>query len=195
MTEGDIDIPEPDPAPTSVGQMAQLVQQLSTRQDELDTQFRDLVAQVREALTDNERRQTQPGGWVWFPPPALSTDPRTTVRAFVEFYNTTYVGTSGGKACLFPACWEQHPGLAMEIAALAFSWRAANIGKHASSRDAVQWHHQWRPGVISRLVHDWVHPDCFDGIHTPVGSPARHDRFTRADMERSDDEPVGEERR
>jgi hypothetical protein len=119
-----------------------------------------------------------PAAWVWFHPPAAAEDqpegvqdPRITIENFVTWFNVTFVGVDGGRAKAIPACWTQHPGLAMEGAALAYSWRDANIGPNARSREAQYWLHQWCPGFADRL-RDWVHADCLDGEHRAAGTPA-----------------------
>jgi hypothetical protein len=68
----------------------------------------------------------------------------------------------------------------MEVANLAYSWRAANIGTSASPREAQYWHHQWRPGFTDRLAREWVHTDCVDGEHR-AGMAERADRYTLAE--------------
>jgi hypothetical protein len=77
---------------------------------------------------------------VWFTPPAAAEDdpdtdddPRITVNSFVAWYNVTYIGVEGSRAKPIPDCWRQHPGLAMEVANLAYSWRTANLGHSAST--------------------------------------------------------------
>jgi hypothetical protein len=67
---------------------------------------------------------------------------------------------------------------APQIANLAYSWQAANLGPSASAREAQYWHHQWRPGFTDRLTREWVHIDCFDDDHRPGGATERPDRFT-----------------
>ncbi|WP_309111964.1 hypothetical protein [Saccharothrix sp.] len=130
----------------------------------------------------------EPAAWVWFTPPAAAEDdpasdedPQATIDNFVAWYNVTFVGIDGGRSRPIPPCWRLHPALSMEIAALAHTWRAANIGPRANERDAQFWLHQWRPGFSDRLVRDWVHPDCFDGSHRDEGPPPRANRFELAD--------------
>ncbi|HET6285785.1 MAG TPA: hypothetical protein VFG15_03410 [Amycolatopsis sp.] len=138
---------------------------------------------------EEEDDLSEPGAWVLFTPPAAAEDdpasdqdPRRTIENFVTWYNLTFVGVDGGRARPIPDCWRQHDGLAMEVATLAYSWRAANVGPGATPRDAQQWLHQWRPGFSDRLVRDWVLPDCLDGDHRDTGSPPRPDRFDLAEQ-------------
>ncbi|MEB3371310.1 hypothetical protein [Saccharopolyspora mangrovi] len=130
----------------------------------------------------------RPASWVVFTPPAAAEDrqhrkdghsPNWTLDNFVAWYNATYVGLAGGPATPIPECWRQHPGLAMEVATLAYSWRRANVGATANVRDAQYWHHTWRPGFAARLT-EWTHAHCLDGRHRPAGANARPDRFTQA---------------
>ena len=107
-------------------------------------------------------------------------DPRGTVENFVDWYNQVFLGRDGGRAKPIPPCWRAHPGLAMEVAALAYGWRAANLGKSATVQQSLYWLHYWRPGFADRLGHDWLHPSCLDGEHLPVGASPRLDRFTGA---------------
>jgi hypothetical protein len=164
-----------------VGALATTVAQLSDRIKRLEKADR---SQGHSDTSDSE----EPAPWVWFTPPAaaennpdIAEDPRFTVDNFVAWYNITYVGVDGSRAQPIPECWRQHPGLAMEIATLAYSWRSANIGASASPREAQYWHHQWRPGFTDRLTREWVHNDCGDSDHRAVGAAARPDRFALAE--------------
>jgi hypothetical protein len=114
--------------------------------------------------------------WAWAGPTmqdgVQATDNEVVVERFIAFYNQTYVGLEGRKAKPIPPCWRQHPGLAMEITTLAYTWLSANLGATADVRDAQTWHHQWRPAFTDRLASDWVSSDCLDGLHTnTVRSP------------------------
>lgn len=121
-----------------------------------------------DSLSNSARPEgDEPAAWV-LASPQSGVDP---VERFVAFYNDTYVG-DGAKAVSIPACWREHPGLAMEVASLAHSWQAANLGPTASVRDAQQWHHQWRPGFVDRLARDWLTIDCLDGLHSAGRKPA-----------------------
>jgi hypothetical protein len=160
-----------------VGALATTVSQLSDRVKHLDKTTRS------RAHSDTGEGH-EPAAWVWFSPPTAAeddpkaTDPRVTVDTFIAWYNITYVGVEGSRARSIPDCWRQHPGLAMEIATLAHSWQAANIGPAANPREAQYWHHQWRPGFTDRLTREWIHTDCLDGEHRAAGATERPDRFT-----------------
>ncbi|MGH3784651.1 MAG: hypothetical protein ACRDR6_23565 [Pseudonocardiaceae bacterium] len=164
-----------------VGALATTVSQLSDR-----------VEQLNKANRSRDQGDSsgshEPAAWVWFSPPAAAEDdpdttddPQTTVGNFVTWYNITYVGIEGSRAKPIPDCWRQHPGLAMEVATLAYIWREANIGPSAKPRDAQYWHHQWRPGFTDRLTREWTHADCLDSQHRAAGAAQRPDRFTLAE--------------
>jgi hypothetical protein len=139
-----------------VGTMAKALSRLSSRVDRLAGQ---------PAVT-NEQNANEPAAWAWSSPStADENDPQAVVDNFVAFYNLTYVGVDGSKAKPIPPCWRDHPGLAMEVANLAYTWRTANLGNTANARDAQHWHHQWRPGFTDRLIREWVHTDCLDSQH------------------------------
>lgn len=164
-----------------VGTVAQAQRRLEARVNKLAK----TVADAPAAEKDEEDRAA-PAAWVWFFPPAAAEDepaagqdPRVTVENFVTWYNATFVGS---RSKPIPVCWQQHPGLAMEVAALAYSWRAANIGPSASVREAQYWLHQWRPTFADRLTRDWVHADCLDDDHRASGPPPRESRFATAEQ-------------
>ncbi|SDP97175.1 hypothetical protein SAMN04487905_1244 [Actinopolyspora xinjiangensis] len=164
-----------------VNTLTDVVSSLSTRLNALDNRL-----EVLENTEDNDPVEDQPAPWVLYTPPAAAEDrhhrddeqsPLWTVENFVAWHNVTYVGLPGGSSRPIPPCWRHHPGLALEIATLAYTWRRANIGATANVRDAQYWHHQWRPGFAARLT-DWVHSHCLDGRHRDSGAPARTDRFS-----------------
>ncbi len=166
------------------GQIAALIELVGTLSRNLRRMEGRLAKLTRDnAGTGGQDDPAAPAAWVWFHPPAATEDqpdglqdPRVTIENFVTWFNATFVGVDGGRAKAVPACWMQHPGLAMEVATLAYSWRDANIGPNATNRDAQHWLHQWRPSFADRL-RDWVHVDCFDGAHVPAGAPPRSNRF------------------
>ncbi|MEU7529297.1 hypothetical protein AB0A74_26465 [Saccharothrix sp. NPDC042600] len=163
--------------------------------------LRRVEGNLKQDTKAAEYDPAEPAPWVWFSPPAAAEDdpdggedPRATVENFVAWYNLTFVGITGGRSKPVPACWQRHPALSMEIATLAYTWRAANIGSRANERDAQFWLHQWRPGFSDRLARDWVHPDCLDGLHRDEGPPPRTSRFEPEDertMQRADPHTEG----
>lgn len=168
-----------------INALTEIVGALATTVNQLSDRVEHLAKADRSSGQGDQQDDRGPAAWVWFTPSAAAEDnPRITVDNFVTWYNITYVGGEGTRAKPIPDCWRQHPGLAMEVANLAYSWRAANIGE-ASPREAQYWHHQWRPGFTDRLAREWVHADCVDGEHRTNGSGERPDRFTRAEQEHS----------
>jgi hypothetical protein len=171
--------------------LAEIIGALATTLAQLSDQVDHLTKDNRSRGQSDTGDDHEPAAWVWFRPPAATrlvepdiADPRFTVDNFVAWYNITYVGVEGSRAKPIPGCWRQHPGLAMEVANLAHSWRAANIGALASPREAQYWHHQWRPGFTDRLTREWVHTECADGEHRPAGAAERLDQFTLAEQKR-----------
>lgn len=170
--------------------LTEIVGALATTVSELRDRVKHLDKANKSREQDDTSDSHEPAAWVWFSPPAAAEDdpdttddPQLTVDNFVAWYNVTYVGIEGSRAQPIPDCWQQHPGLAMEVATLAYSWRAANIGASASPREAQYWHHQWRPGFTDRLTREWVHADCGDSEHRAAGADERPDRFTLAEQD------------
>lgn len=188
-TERTSDAP-PGDRDASIEALTGMVDTLTRKVQRIEGKVAELAAKTKPADAEEEDEPGAPAPWVWFSAPAAAEndpegeeDPRFTVDNFVAWYNITFVGVDGGRARPIPSCWSQHPGLAMEVAALAYSWRAANVGEGASERDAQQWLQQWRPGFADRLVRDWVLTDCLDGDHRATGSAARPDRFDVAEQQ------------
>jgi hypothetical protein len=168
-----------------ISALTEIVNALANTVNQLNKRVEHLEKASKSPNPSDADGSYEPAAWVWFTPPAaaedhpdITEDPRFTVDHFVAWYNITYVGIEGSRATRIPRCWQQHPGLAMEIATLAYSWRAANIGPSASPREAQYWHHQWRPGFTDRLTREWVHTDCIDNDHRAAGLTERPDRFT-----------------
>lgn len=175
-------MPSPENSPGNdldrqIKALTEIVGALASRVSQLDARVDKPAPAKRSDGQDDEPDSERPAAWVWFTPPEVTENHPDTVHNFVTWYNATYVGLDGSRAKPIPSCWWQHPGLAMEVATLAHSWRAANIGPSANPREAQSWHHQWRPGFTERLAREWAHPDCIDGEHRTVGAPERADRF------------------
>lgn len=122
-----------------------------------------LSARVDAMAAGGQAGAGDPAAWV-LSSPLPHPDPQMVVPDFVAFYNVTYVG-EGSRATPIPNCWQRHPGLAMEVATLAHTWREANLGPTSNVRDAQQWHHQWRPAFVDRIAREWVGGGCLDGSH------------------------------
>lgn len=196
-----IELPEPERRKTGadhgdrdrqITTLIEIIAGLTKQINRVEGRLNRLAKTVHDtaSATDDhdEDDPAEPAPWVWFSPPAATeddpdtaNDPRETVANFIAWYNLTYTGPPGGRSTRIPDCWHQHPGLAAELATLAYTWRAANIGPDATARDAQYWHHQWRPGLLDRLTRDWIHPDCLDGQHRPGGGEPRPDRHTLAE--------------
>lgn len=166
-----------------VGTVAQNLRRVEGRVNRLAKTVNDTPP-----AAEDEEDQSAPASWVWFTPPAAGEDepgsdqdPRVTIENFVAWYNATFAGIEGSRSKPIPSCWQQHPGLAMEVAALAYTWRSANVGPSSSARDAQYWLHQWRPGFADRLTRDWVHADCLDDDHREGGPLPRESRFAAAE--------------
>lgn len=195
----DLTEPAPGDKKIDVGQeLARIIGYLDTLKRKVRRLEVKVVELTAAAASDAEHKDpSKPAAWVWFSPPAAAEDdpdgdedPRFTLTNWVAWYNITFVGVDGGRARPIPACWEQHPGLATEVAALAYTWRAANIGPGANERDNQQWLQQWRPGFADRLVRDYVLPDCLDSHHRDSGPAARADRFELAEQLTEDNSPA-----
>lgn len=159
-------------------------------------QLLDVVAGHHERLGGLEQRvetlehgkplkHGAPADWCWYPPPQILQDPRKTLAAFVKFYNQTYAVNDAPEPNPnppIPPCWNQHPGLAAELATLAASWREAFTGPAASTARAQQWHDTIRPGFAARLPR-WTGSKltgCEHGLHETTDPGYRPDRWTAA---------------
>lgn len=188
--------PEPDKHDRTVGHGARLEEQISALMEVIGGLASKVNALARridslengstsDSAEGKDEAHDQPAAWVLLTPPAAAEDrehardghtPEWTLENFVAWFNVTYDGLPGSPAVPIPECWCEHPGLAMEVATLAYSWRRANIGPTANVRDAQYWHHTWRPGFTARLA-NWVHPHCSDGRHRSTGALSRPTRF------------------
>jgi hypothetical protein len=178
----------------NAGEQGQQIAKILGYLDTLKRKIRHVEVKVAEltaaaVAAAEENDPSKPAAWVWFTAPAAAEDdpdgdedPRFTLTNWVAWYNITFVGVDGGRARPIPLCWQRHPAVAMEVAALAYTWRAANIGPGANERDNQQWLQQWRPGFADRLARDYVLPDCLDGDHRDSGPAARADRFELAEQ-------------
>lgn len=196
MTEDDdITTPEPD-GPDEATQSEQ--QQPVRSRDELDAMTEELWARVQAQQSQIEQLQEKIAElendaeekprlapWLPFPAPPAAEDtqhreqkPVFTVANFVHYYNAVYVGKGGTRAVAIPDCWPQHPGLVAELATLAYTWRAAHVGKGAKPSDAQYWHDRWRAGFAERMITEWTHQQCLTEAHKPVGATPLTDRFT-----------------
>lgn len=197
MTDDEDITPTPRPSPGTshdYDEMTRQIDALTEMVGRLVTNVASLRSRL-EALehgdtgddSDNDTKpHDRPAGWVLFTPPAAAEDrahqsqghtPSWTVDNFVRWYNQTFLGLPGTVNQPIPPCWSEHPGLALEVATLAYAWRRSNVGPTANIRDAQHWHDRWRPGFLARLP-GYVHAHCLDGRHKQVGATFRADRFS-----------------
>ncbi|QKV74220.1 hypothetical protein [Amycolatopsis sp. Hca4] len=196
MTEDD-DITTPEPErPDDATQPEQ--QQPARSRAELDAMTEELwervqaqqseIEQLHGKIADLENdAEDKPrlAPWLPYPAPPAAEDkqhrdqtPVFTVTNFVQYYNAVYVGKGGTRAVAIPDCWPQHPGLVAELATLAYTWRAAHVGKAAKAIDAQYWHDRWRAGFAERMITEWTHQQCLTEVHKAVGAPPLTERFT-----------------
>ena len=132
--------------------------------------LRDTVAQQNRAieaidgvlgrLVDLREGELRPAPWCYHrPPPMKNVD---VLPTWVAWFNLRYAPQEHTKR--IPDCWEEHGGLAAEIASLAISWQRAFDDKKATSDAAQMWHDRWLPGFLQRMRW-WAPADCFDGEH------------------------------
>ena len=112
------------------------------------------------------------------PPPMKNVD---VLPTWVAWFNLRYAPLEQTKR--IPDCWEEHGGLAAEVATLATAWQRAFNDAKANSDAAQMWHDRWLPGFLQRM-RQWAPPDCFDGNHhdhqQPGSSASRHSNAERA---------------
>ncbi|HET9873177.1 MAG TPA: hypothetical protein VFP89_11370 [Propionibacteriaceae bacterium] len=119
-------------------------------------------------LLDSRDGRLRPAPWCYHePPPMKDVD---VLPTWVAWFNLRYAPKEQTKR--IPYCWEQHGGLAAEIATVAYAWQKAFDDVKANSDAAQMWHDRWLPGFLQRM-RGWAPADCFDGSH-------RHEAGRRA---------------
>lgn len=158
----------------------ELWERVQAQQSEIE-QLHGKIAELERDAEDKPRLAP----WLPFPAPPAAEDkqhreqtPVFTVTNFVQYYNAVYVGKGGTRAVAIPDCWPQHPGLVAELSTLAYTWRAAHVGKAAKASDAQYWHDRWRAGFAERMITEWTHQQCLTEVHKAVGAPPLTERFT-----------------
>jgi hypothetical protein len=144
------------------GELAALRREVATLRDLVNTQNRAIEAidGVLGKLIDAREGTLQPGPWCYHePPPTKNVD---VLPTWVAWWNLRYAPQEHTKR--IPYCWEQHGGLAAEIATLAYGWQKAFNDVKANSDAAQMWHDRWLPGFLQRMRY-WAPADCFDGTH------------------------------
>lgn len=147
-------------------------------------ELRDLVRAQGRALeaidaalgklfdTREGKRRTAP--WCYHqPPPMIDVD---VLPTWVAWFNLRYAPLEQSKR--IPYCWEDHGGLAAEIATLAVNWQRAFDDVKANSDAAQMWHDRWLPGFLQRMRW-WAPAGCFDGDHHP--DPRHREAATEPD--------------
>jgi hypothetical protein len=170
--------PAPDffgSAPSGLGgrdEVAELRREVTTLRDMLGAQGRavEAIDAALSKLLDTREGRLQPAPWCYHePPPMKNVD---VLRTWVAWFNLRYAPQEHAKR--IPYCWEQHGGLAAEIATVAFAWQKAFDDVKANTDAAQMWHDRWLPGFLQRMK-GWAPADCFDGSHRDT--PARSARL------------------
>lgn len=176
--------PEQQQPARSRAELDAMTEELWDRVQVQQSEIEQLHEKVAELESDAEEKPRL-APWLPFPAPPAAEDkqhrqqtPVFTVSNFVQYYNAVYVGKGGTRAVAIPDCWPQHPGLVAELATLAYTWRAAHVGKGAKASDAQYWHDRWRAGFAERMISEWTHQQCLTEVHKPVGATPLTDRFT-----------------
>ena len=158
-------------------ELVELRRQVASLRDLITSQARAIEAidEVMSKLVDVRDGSVRPAKWTYHqPPPVEGVD---VLPTWVGWFNLRYAPLDHTKQ--IPWCWEEHGGLAAEIATLAFAWRKAFDDVKANHDAAQMWHDRWLPGFLSRMRW-WIPADCFDGTHKPN---KRDDRVRVPDLE------------
>ena len=108
----------------------------------------------------------RPAPWCYHePPPMKNVD---VLQTWVAWFNLRYAPLEHHKQ--IPYCWQEHGGLAAEIATIVHAWRRAFNDAKANTDGAQMWHDRWLPGFLLRM-RTWVPADCFDGSHREFRFP------------------------
>lgn len=145
-----------------LGDVADLRRQLASLRELVHSQARAIEAmdEVMGKLVDLRDAKVRPAPWcIHEPPPVDNVD---VLPTWVAWFNLRYAPIDHTKQV--PYCWQEHSGLAAEIATVAFSWRKAFDDVKANHDAAQMWHDRWLPGFLSRMRW-WAPVECFDGTH------------------------------
>ncbi len=170
-----------DPSvPTEVEEVADLRREVAELRDLVGAQGRAIEA-VDAALAkilDLREGTLRPAPWCYHdPPPMQDVD---VLPTWVAWFNLRYAPLETSKR--IPYCWEEHGGLAAEIATLACTWQKAFNDVKANTDAAQMWHDRWLPGFLQRMRW-WTPADCFDGEHRDDPRRRRADRVESAAAE------------
>jgi hypothetical protein len=147
-------------APTS--EIAELRLEVETLSDLVNRQNRAIEAidGVLGKLLDAREGELRPAPWCYHEPPTMKNV--DVLHTWVSWWNLRYAPQDHTRH--IPYCWQQHGGLAAEIATLASTWQKAFNDVKANADAAQAWHDRWLPGFLQRMRY-WVPADCFDGTH------------------------------
>jgi hypothetical protein len=162
--------------PGEPGEIADLRSSVANLTDLVRAQGRAIEALdgALSSIVDVRDGTLVPAPWCYHqPPPMINVD---VLPTWVAWYNLRYAPREATKR--IPYCWEQHGGLAAEVATLAHSWQRAFHDVKANTDTAQMWHDRWLPGFLTRMRW-WAPTDCFDGDHR---DDPRHRTADRAAM-------------
>lgn len=160
--------PTPDffgAAPTDLGgpdEVGDLRRDAANLRDLVGAQGRAIEAidAALAKLLDSREGRLRPAPWCYHePPPMKDVD---VLPTWVAWFNLRYAPQELAKQ--IPYCWEQHGGLAAEVATVAYTWQKAFDDVKANSDAAQMWHDRWLPSFLQRM-RSWAPADCFDGSH------------------------------
>lgn len=150
--------------PSDTAELVDLRREVAELRDLVRAQGRALEAidAALSKLFDTREGKLQPAPWCYHqPPPMKNVD---VLPTWVAWFNLRYAPLEHSKK--IPYCWEEHGGLAAEIATLAVNWQKAFDDVKANSDAAQMWHDRWLPGFLQRMRW-WAPAACFDGDHHP----------------------------
>ena len=154
----------------SPDELASLRREVTALRDLVGAQGRaiEVVDAALAKLLDNRDGKLLPAPWCYHaPPPMKDVD---LLPTWVAWFNLRYAPQEQSKQ--IPYCWEQHGGLAAEIATVAHTWQKAFDDVKATSDAGQMWHDRWLPGFLQRM-RSWAPADCFDGAHREDASRRR----------------------
>lgn len=163
------------PVPNESEQIASLRREMTGLLDLIRAQGRavEAISGALDKIIDSRDGTLTPAPWCYHqPPPMENVD---VLPTWVAWFNLRYAPLESGKR--IPYCWEEHGGLAAEIATLAHTWRKAFNDVKANTDTAQMWHDRWLPGFLHRM-HWWAPADCFDGDHRDDPRHRRTDTAT-----------------
>lgn len=144
-------------------QVAELAAQV-----EKQTEALELQDQAIGRLLDQRGGEIRPAPWLYHEKPADGENV-DLLPTWVAWWNLRYAPVNDRRHKI-PLCWQEHGGLAAEIATLYWSWLHAFILAKATADAAQNWHDRWLPGFLSRMPM-WAPSSCFEGRHQAPFDP------------------------